>query len=716
MDDGPKTTAGDGPGAPGAGRILVAEADDMLRPVLVDLLAEKGCESRTAGDGGTLLALLESAPADVALVDLDLPGTDGLALLREIKRVSPETEVVIVASRASLETGIRASRLGAYDYVLKPFEDLDEAWVAVRRALEKRRLSLKNRSLLEDLERRNARLSAAVARLTALIDAGRAMSGLLNISDLLDFFIGQVVKELDAERASIMRLDEETGELRIVASRGIPEDLVRRARVRVGEGVSGWVAQTGKPILVKDVKSDPRALYRSESAMSESFISSPIVLSVPILLAEKVLGVINVTNRRSGGAFSDEDMAFLYGLAGQAAVSIERARHFEELQQAYETLKEAQSQVVAVERLKALGQMAAGVAHDFNNILNAVLGRVELLLLLGDGPKPDSGAVRDGLRVLQRIALQGAETVRRIQDVTRIRKDSDSDVLDVNGIVRSAVEMTRSKWKDECGARGIVIDVSLSLGDIPDTAGNPMEIAQVLSNLIFNAVEAMPRGGVLGFKTFLDGFRIRIDVSDTGVGIPDGIRDRIFEPFFSTKDGGQGLGMSVAYGIIARHGGEIAVRSEPGKGSTFAVTLPVRVPRPKGERPAAPPSGPARVLVIEDDDVNRDIFREYLESFGHVPLCASRGVEGLEIVEREAVDLVITDLSMPGMSGWQVARGVRKIDDGIPVILLSGWAIQQDGDSLREAGVDLVIAKPCSIETFRRKVEEGLLLRRGAQG
>jgi signal transduction histidine kinase/DNA-binding response OmpR family regulator len=698
--------------------VLVADGDTASRTLLCDLLAEKGCTPRPVATGEEALLLLESAPYAVALVDLDLPGGDGLSMLNEIKRTSPETEVVLTAEHGSLDTAVKASRLGAYDYRLKPFEDLEEVWVVVRRAVEKRRLTLQNRELVADLEQRNVRLTAAMKRQKSLVDAGRAMSGILDIHELLDFFVGQVVKELDSDRASLMAVDAETGELKIVASRGISEDLVKKARVRVGEGVAGWVARTGKPILVKDAHNDPRAQYRESNDLASSFISSPIVLSIPILLEEKVLGVINVTNRRDGGSYDRDDMAFLYGLAGQAAVSMERARHFQELQKALESLRAAQESVVAVERLKALGQMAAGVAHDFNNILNAILGKVDLMLahLESDGVSPE--AIRQGLSVVERISLQGAETVRRIQDITRIRKDQSHEALDLNAVVREAIELTRSKWKDESDARGASVKIATDLGRIPTTAGSHLEITQVVSNLIFNAVEAMPEGGRVSFRTWQDGDRVCLEVADTGTGIPKEIRDRIFEPFFTTKPSGQGLGMAVVYGILSRYGGEISVDSEDGKGTTFRMNLPLKVYSVKGEAGSVDRAsgGAARILLVEDDDLNREIFEEYVNVAGHECRSARKGTEAVEILERERFDLVVTDLSMPGMSGWQVARHAKDADPTVPVVLLTGWSIQQEEEKIRESGVDFVVSKPCSLDRFRRMVEEALGTRDGQGG
>jgi signal transduction histidine kinase/DNA-binding response OmpR family regulator len=622
-----------------------------------------------------------------------------------------------MTGHASVESAIEAIRRGAYDYLQKPFSDPDAVGRTVERACERRRLAMRNRELLEVLEVRNRDLSAAVKRLTSLIEAGRAMSGIESLDGLLDFFIGLVSKELDVERASLMLIDESGHELIVAASRGISDGLAGKIRVRIGDGIAGWVAKEGKPILVKDAQTDPRtenSLCRNapaETPKSEgSFISAPIVLSIPISIHEKTLGVINVTNKRSGASFTEEDMAFLYGLAGQAAVAIEKARQYAELKAAYESLKGAQEQLVVSERLKALGQMAAGVAHDFNNLLNGILGKAELLSLTLAEEKPDLAAVRSGLEMIEQITLQGAETVRRVQDFTRIRKDQPSSRVDVNAVIRNAVEMTRPKWKHESEARGATIEVEQILGDLPPTAGNPSELTQVVSNLLFNAVEAMPRGGRITLMSKRIDGEIVVTIADTGTGMDKPTQARIFEPFFTTKDTGQGLGMAIVYGILARHGGEIALDSVEGRGTTFTVRIPVRDAAPAGPAAVAPgpAAGTARILIVDDDDLNLKMLEEALTARGHRVVSARTGQEALALFAGDSFDLVLTDLSMPGMSGWQVATAVKEGKPGVPVILLSGWAIQQDERQVREAGVDYVVSKPCSLKTLKEAVELAL--------
>ncbi|HEY5996607.1 MAG TPA: response regulator, partial [Candidatus Deferrimicrobiaceae bacterium] len=695
------------------GAILVVDDDPVLRVQLLDHLGGMGFTVRTATYGEDGLKLPRIEETAVALIDINARGIDDLGMLAELKRTAPDTEIILMTGQASVKTAIEAIRHGAYDYLEKPFTELDAVARTVERACEHRRLAMRNRELVGDLAARNQELSAAVKRLTSLIEAGRAMSGIESIDELLDFFIGLVGKELDVERASLMLIDESGRELFVAASRGISDGLAGKIRVRVGDGIAGWVAKEGKPILVKDVQTDPRTSSSlckdapAEKPKSEgSFISAPIVLSIPIIVHESTLGVINVTNKRSGASFTEEDMAFLYGLAGQAAVAIEKTRHFNEVKQAYDSLKEAQEQLVASERLKALGQMAAGVAHDFNNLLNGILGKAELLVLKLSGPETDRSTLLAGLKMIEQITLQGAETVKRVQDFTRIRKDHPTHAIDVNNVIRNAVEMTRPKWKHETEARGITVEVDLFLGDIPQTVGNSSELTQIVSNLVFNAVEAMPLGGRVTLASKLEGDMIVLTVADTGTGMSKETQARIFEPFFTTKDTGQGLGMSIVYGILARHGGEIAVDSGEGRGTTFTVRIPVREPAPQPPPKAVvatphPPASSARILIIDDDDLNIRMLDDALTARGHHVVSALTGPEAIEHFSRTPFDLVMTDLSMPGMSGWQVARDIKQRNPAVPVILLSGWAIQQDEEQVRESGVDYVISKPCSIKTLQ---------------
>ena len=692
--------------------ILVMDDDRSVCDDLSPLLGRLGCRTKTVSSVEEGLSILHDETVAVALLDIRLSGMSGLELLGELKKVSPDTEVIIMTSSASTDMAIEEIRKEAYDYLPKPFEDREDVLATVRRALEKRSLSLTRRDLHLEREINRRELSAAVKRPKALIDAGRAMGGICVLSDLLDFFVGVVADELEVDRISLMLLDEKTQEMWIVAARGLDEKVKETVRMAVGTGIAGWVAREGKPVLVKDVVTDPRVKTSLHSTDATSFISAPIVLSIPILLQERVLGVINVTNRRSGKSFDEEDMAFLYSLAGQAAVAIERTIQYEELQEAHESLKAAQKNLLEAERVNALGLMAAGVAHDFNNLLTGMLGRVELLQKKVDTQGADLPFIRSQLESLHKIVLQGAGTVRRIQEYSRIRKDSPSESVDLNSVVDNSVELTTAKWKDECETRGVRVDVRFERGRIPSIQGNAADLTQVVSNLIFNAVEAMPKGGELTLKTFQAGNTIGLEVSDTGDGMSTEVKEKLFQPFFTTKDNGYGLGTSIIYGIVARHGGNIHVSSEEGMGTTFLFRLPVdngSMGDQLSENVAqGGESGTAKVLVVEDNDINRELFKGYLDEMGHKAVLAADGKEMLPLLDQGPFDLVITDLSMPGISGWQVAEKVKKQTPRVPVILISGWAIQQDDTRIRESGVDFVLQKPCTLKDFQDVVNKAL--------
>ncbi len=690
-------------------RILIVDDEDTIRFVLQSLVSGMGHETVVAGSAEEGLARLTEAPVSVALIDIILPGINGIELLRRIKQASPDTEVMVMTSHSSLETAIEALRHGAYDYLSKPFE-LDDVSSALTRALERRSLTLRNRQLLAEQEARNRELAALVKRLGSLNVAGQTMSGMRTLSELFDCLLDLVTEELASDRASIMLLEEEPGELYIAAARGFDAEVAKTVRLKLGEGIAGQVAATGQALLIKDAQSDPRMPKPADSRLGQTLVSTPILLSVPIKGPGKVLGVLNISQRRSGIPFDEEDLAYLSGLAGQAAVAIERARHSDQLREALQSLQATQEQLVASARIGALGKMAAGVAHDFNNILNGILGRTQILLGSLGHPPADLDKALDGLHTLEALALQGAEAVRRLQEFSRIRRDRPEESTDLVAAAKQAVELTKPKWQDEQAAAGRQIFVELELAPVPRVPGNLNEVCQAISNLIFNAVEAMPEGGLLTLRSFTEGEMVCLEVIDAGIGMNVETKARLFEPFFTTKPKGQGLGTSVVYGIVARLGGTIQVDSEIGQGTAITLKLPRddSSPVPPARKPgeARAPELPCRVLVVDDQEENLHFYRDALESSGLEVQIASSGADGIAALEQRPFDVVVTDLGMPGMSGWDVSKAVKVKRPGTPVVLLSGWAVQQDQAELAGAGVDLVLAKPITIPDLLRGLSE----------
>jgi PAS domain S-box-containing protein len=381
--------------------------------------------------------------------------------------------------------------------------------------------------------------------------------------------------------------------------------------------------------------------------------------------------------------------------------------------------KELQYKLLQSEKLKSLGELAGGVAHDFNNVLAAILGRAQLLKMIFEHPlgkeerRKSMIELKKGLEIIEQASRDGAETVRRIQEFAR-RRDDDKhfSTVNLNEIIDNALEFTRVKWKDEAESKGIKINIQKDLSILPATSGSAAELREVVTNLINNAVDAMPQGGEIRIKTYVKDSQIVVNVEDTGSGIPGVYRDKIFDPFFTTKGvQSTGLGMSVSYGIIQRHRGTIEVDSSEGQGTTFTIKIPVSVTAEEKElKPISGKIKKARILVVEDEDEVRNLLSAILKKGGHEVEPATSGDQGIEIFEKNEFDLVFTDLGMPGISGWQVAEKVKEINCRVPVVLITGWDIKQEESVIKDSYVDLIIHKPFEMDKVLNVVQEGMML------
>ncbi|MGH7346259.1 MAG: ATP-binding protein, partial [Candidatus Rokuibacteriota bacterium] len=373
-------------------------------------------------------------------------------------------------------------------------------------------------------------------------------------------------------------------------------------------------------------------------------------------------------------------------------------------------LASAQDQLVRTEKLRALGEMASGVAHDFNNLLASILGRAQLTLQRLQDPQ-----LRKWLQVIERSALDGAQTVRRLQEFTRTRRDQPFVAVDLNEIVRGALEITQSRWREETRSRGVDVEAQTSFGSLPTVAGDAAELREAMTNLILNAVDAMPTGGTLTLTTCVENNLIVVTVSDTGVGIPEAIRGKIFDPFFTTKGPqGTGLGLSMTYGILSRHGARITVDSQEGRGTTFRLTFaPSAVPdvlvRPASESP--PPGVSLRCLVVDDEAEVARVLGDVLQTSGHRVAVLTDGADAIAQFRAEPFDLVFTDLAMPRVSGWQVAQAVKEIAPSVPVILVTGFGVELTAEERQTQGVDLVLVKPLKITDVLDAVARAARLR-----
>ena len=391
-----------------------------------------------------------------------------------------------------------------------------------------------------------------------------------------------------------------------------------------------------------------------------------------------------------------------------------QARIKDELQHAYDELRQTQHSVVQQERLRALGQMASGIAHDINNALSPVLAFSELLL------QKEAGLGEESRKKIEHIHTAGgdiANIVARMGEFYRRREDQKQlRLIDVNRVVEQVIDLTSPRWQDIPLGQGFVIKIERdSERDLPKLYANESDLREALTNLVLNSVDALPSGGTITIVTravipkvsaasAARPTHITIEVRDTGIGMNEETRQRCLEPFFSTKrlHGGAGLGLAMAYGMVERHQGKIQIESAPNRGTSMRLVLPLRAPPPAKAAKASPaPAAVAqrRILCIDDEPLLRELLKEILEFQQHKVEIADGGQAGLDAFQAakqrgEPFDVVITDLGMPHVDGRQVAQAVKAEAPATPVILLTGWGTMLKEEGNVPAQVDAVVAKP----------------------
>ena len=437
------------------------------------------------------------------------------------------------------------------------------------------------------------------------------------------------------------------------------------------------------------------------------------LVMAPLLAENTVFGILIVA-RRAAHSFTSGECEFLSQLSEHVALAANQAQLYGALQRAYDDLRQTQQSVMQQERLRALGQMASGIAHDINNAISPVALYTESLLETETNLSPQG---RHYLEVIERAIDDVAATVARMREFYRQREPQLSlSPIDANLVVRQVLDLTRARWSDMPQQRGIVIALRTQLADaLPMLPGSVGEIREALTNLVFNAVDAMPDGGTLSVRTSCTGAagearQVRIEVGDTGIGMDENTHRRCLEPFFTTKgERGTGLGLAMVYGMMERHGASIDIVTAPGQGTTVRLDFPACAAG-EGE-PAAdaahavPPR--LRILVVDDDPMVLKSLRDILEIDGHDVVSADGGQAGIDCFQaayerHEQFAVVITDLGMPHVDGRKVASAVRQCSPATPIIMLTGWGQRLAADSDYPEHVDCVLGKPPRLKELRR--------------
>jgi PAS domain S-box-containing protein len=598
--------------------VLVVDDDYGTRETVADTLTVRGYRVATATQGRDALATLGQAPFDGAVVDIRLPDITGLDLLQEIKRVSPDTEVIFITGYASLPTAIQAINGAAFAYLIKPFE-MDTLLASLGRAVEKRELIL----ALRESEERYRLVTEHISDAVLLCDVeGRPLMGNGRVRELTGYSAGELVGRrltslFSPEGAAAFQTRLDAVRTRREGPRPFEAGLVRRDRTAVTAEVSVTaVVQQGRVV-------GNLAVFR------------------------------DVTERR---------------------------RLEQELRQA--------------QKMEAIGRLAGGVAHDFNNLLTIIGGEAELMLDTVDR----DAALRAPLETVVRTAQRAAGLTQQLLAFSR-RQILQPRVLDLNAALVAVEPLLRRLVPED-----IELVARLAPG-LAHVTADPGQIEQVVMNLVVNARDALPRGGRITVSTAnVDveadesrlpttvpaGRYVALTVEDTGVGIPAALLPQIFEPFFTTKgpSQGTGLGLSTVYGIVKQSGGHVTVDSAVGRGSVFTVFLPRTedaAAATAGAETQLPRGGSETILLVEDEAGVRDLARQTLQRQGYTVLEAADAAAALERVARHPgpIDLLLTDVVLPGMSGRELADRLAVERPGILTLFMSGYT----DDSIVHHGV-----------------------------
>ncbi len=546
-----------------------------------------------------------------------------------------------------------------------------------------------------------ARVKREKERLAALLTVSHAVVNSLELDVILGTIAQQVRQVIEVDECTVFLIDA-TGEVLtpVVCDAARFRDEMMAMRLEVGEGITGTVALTGQGEIVNSAEDDPRAAHVPGTPPEESSL-----MCVPMITRDKVVGVITLA-RLGTRSFEQADLELATLFGAQCSTALVNARIYDELRCAYEELRETQVQLIQSEKLNALGQMAAGVAHDFNNILAAILGRTQLMIR----DARDLDLVRQ-LLVIEQAARDGAQVVRRVQEFTRIRHDEGFAAVDVNAVMADVVELTRAAWETAAKAHGVTIRVHRGMAALRAVRGNASELREVLTNLILNAVDAMPLGGDLFVGSEDRDGEVVVRVRDTGVGMDSQTAGRVFDPFFTTKAGkGTGLGLSVAYGIVTRHRGVILVESAPQAGAEFILRFP-GIEAADPVLPAPPAAGPVpalQVLVVDDEEAVVSVLVETLLGLGMTVTAAIGGRQGLERFDEVRPQIVFSDLGMPDLNGWDLAVAVKARHPETQVVLVTGWGSQIELGMARARGVDFILPKPFSLEDVERVLRQAI--------
>ncbi|HEX4051280.1 MAG TPA: ATP-binding protein [Steroidobacteraceae bacterium] len=572
--------------------------------------------------------------------------------------------------------------------------------------------------MMTRIQESEKRLQEQLGRLGLLQHITRAVGERQDLPSIFQVVLGTLEENLRVDFGCFLLYDAAARELTVstigAASRGLAAALALDERQSVpidANGLSRCVA--GHLVHEPDVQQVP---FPFPSRLAGAGLRSLVI--APLAVENQVFGVLACA-RREAHSFSSGECEFLRQLSEHVALASHQARLYGALQQAYDDLRQSQQAVMQQERLRALGQMASGIAHDINNAISPVSLYTESLLEREPGL---SERARGYLSTIQRAIEDVARTVSRMREFYRDREAQLTlERVDLNRAGRQVLELTRPRWNDQAQQRGVMLDLQTELAEaLPDIMGAEHEIRDALTNLIFNAVDAMPSGGTLSLRTrsLTDAEgdpRVIIEVADSGVGMDEETRRRCLEPFYTTKgERGTGLGLAMVYGMVQRHSAELDIDSTPGRGTTVRMSFPAQTAAllPIGRAPAASVlTQRLRILLVDDDPLLIKSLQDTLQEDGHLITVTHGGQAGIDtfaaaLKRGEPFDIVVTDLGMPHVDGRKVAASIRALSGSTPIILLTGWGQRMIAANDIPPHVSKVLAKPPRLNELRAALAE----------
>jgi signal transduction histidine kinase len=642
-------------------RVLVADDDRSIGLALQMALEDLGHECLVAGDGSTAWELFQSQGADAIISDWRMPGLEGPDLCRKVRAEhgQPYAYFVILTVYNEPNRVLEGMEAGADDFLTKPFtlDSLQARLIAAERVTSLHRdlidrhedllrASTERDQALQRLEREHSHLEAVIKQMPAGVVIASAPSGeIVMVNDQ----IGEIWQAPDTDETSVLQH-------RVAGTHpdGRPytvDDWPLSRSIRTGEVIAG---------------EEVSIVRRDGSAGTIRISSAPIYDGETITAAVAVIDDVTETRRR-------------------------------------------QQQAVQSEKLRALGQLAGGVAHDLNQSLTLVAGYADVALMALDEDVPGKlDELRDMLRIMARAAYDGGETVKSLLTFSRSAPDGPAESFEVATLLTEVARLTAPRWRGASQAQGRPIALTVDAQPAMLLDGWAPSLREALINLIFNAVDALPSGGDIVLRAHAEAETVVVEVSDSGTGMPPEVQARIFEPFFTTKgEHGTGLGLPMVFGVVERHRGTVEVQSAAGQGTTIRLRLPLTQQHLAAPvTPITADAGtPQRILVVDDEPAIRQMLERILKLDGHSVITAASGEEALVLLATQGFDVLISDIGLgSGMNGWEVVDRVHVQWPGLRVMLVSGWGAEIDPDEAAARGVEAVLSKPYRFADLRRAI------------